>query len=223
VDASAGMIVQLSAPSDQPVTVTYAVAGVTAVAGGDFQIPPAPLSLTFAPGVTSQAISVPILDDTLDEGDETFDITLTGSTGATIADGTATGTIIDNDPQPSITIGNVSVSDFGSTPNAIFTVSLSAPSSNPITVDYQTSNGTATAGADYQAQSGKLTIPVGATGATIAIPIITDTLPEADETFTVNLDNPVNATLAVATGIGTISDKPQAAPGHIVYLGIIIH
>ncbi len=222
VDASAGIVVQLSAPSAQSVTVTYAVAGVTAVAGADFQIPAAPLTITFAPGITTQTIAVPILDDTLDESDETFNITLTGATGATINDGTATGTIIDNDPQPTITISNVQVSDSGSTPNAIFTVSLSAPSSNPISVDFQTADGSATAGADYQAQSGKLTIPTGATSATITIPIITDTLTESNETFSVNLGNAVNATLATATGIGTISDQPQTAPGHLVYVGMIL-
>jgi hypothetical protein len=221
VDASAGMIVQLSAASAQPVTVTYAVAGATAVAGGDFQIPAAPFALTFAPGITTQTIAVPILDDTLDESDETFDITLTGATNATVADGAATGTIIDNDPQPTITISSAVVSDFGGTPNAIFIVSLSAPSSNQINVDYQTADGTATAGVDYQAQSGKLTIPAGATSATITISIITDTLAESDETFTVNLGNAVNATLATATGIGTIGDQPQAAPGHLVYLAMI--
>jgi hypothetical protein len=203
------------------VTVTYAVAGVTAVAGADFQIPAAPLTLTFAPGISTQTIAVPILDDTLDESAETFNITLTGATGATIADGAAIGTIIDNDPQPTITISNIKVSDSGSTPNAIFTVSLSAPSSNPITVDYQTANGTAMAGVDYQAKSGKLTILAGTTSATIAIPIVTDALTEPDETFTVNLGNAVNATLTTATGIGTISDRPQTAPGHLVYVSII--
>jgi large repetitive protein len=223
VDASAGLMVQLSAPSLETVTVTYVVAGGTAVAGADFQIPAAPLTLTFAPGISTQTIAVPILDDTLDEGDETFDITLTGAIGATIADGAAIGTIVDNDAPPTITISDVQVLDSGSTPNAIFTVSLSAPSSNLITVDYQTADGTATAGADYQAQSGKLTIPVGATSATITIPIIADTLVESDQTFSVNLGNAVNATLATATGICTIGDQPQTAPGSRVYVGIILH
>ena len=95
-----------------------------------------------------------ILDDTLDENDESFNVTLTGATGAAIGTGLATGTILDNDPQPLITISNVNLSDSGSTPNAIFTVSLSAPSSRPISIDFQTADGTATAGQDYQAQAG---------------------------------------------------------------------
>jgi hypothetical protein len=223
VDAVASFIVQLSAPSQQQVTVTYAVAGATAVAGADFQIPPAPLSVAFPPGITAQTIAVPIVDDTLDEGDETFGITLTGATGATLADGAAAGTIVDNDPPPSITIEDVKVSDSGSTPSAVFTISLSAPSSNAVTVSYQTADGTATAGSDYQAQSGTLTIPAGATSATISIPIVADTLVEPDETFTVNLGNALNATLARSQATGTISDRPQTAPQTRVYVAIILH
>jgi hypothetical protein len=102
-------------------------------------------------------------------------------------------------------------------------VSLSAPSSNAVSVDFQTADGTATAGQDYQPQSGKLTILAGSTSATISVPIIADSVAEADETFTVNLGNSLNATLATASGVGTISDQPQTAPGRLVYLGIILH
>ena len=56
----------------------------------------------------------------------------------------------------------------------------------------------------------------------ITIPIVADTLAESDETFTVNLGNAVNATLATATGIATISDRPQPAPGNLVYAAIIL-
>jgi hypothetical protein len=222
LDASASFTVQLSVASPDPVTVTYAVAGVTAVAGSDFQVP-ATLSLVFQPGATTQTLAVPILDDTLDEGAETFDVTLTGATGASVGTGVATGTILDNDQAPSLTINSIRVSDSGSTPNAIFTVTLSAPSSNAVSVDFQTADGTAIAGQDYLPQSGKLSIPAGATSETITIPIIADTVAEPDETFTVNLGNPVNATLATAAGVGTISDQPQTAPGQLVYLGIILH
>jgi len=219
LNANAAFTVQLSSAATQsPITVNFVVSGVTAVAGSDFQAP-ATLSLVFQPnGATTQTILVPILDDILDENIESFNVTLTGATGATVGDGVASGTILDNDPAPSLTINNVKVSDAGSTPNAIFTLTLSTPSSKPISVDFQTANGSATAGQDYQAQAGTVHIPAGATSATIAIPIITDALAEPDQTFSVNLGNAVNATLATASGIGTISDQPQTAPGQKVYL-----
>ncbi len=112
------------------------------------------------------------------------------------------------------------VTDSGGPLVAIFTVSLSAPSGKTITVDYQTADGSATAGADYQAQSGMLTILPGRTSATIAIPIIADTLTEASETFFVNLGNAVNTTLIRSTGVGTIVDVGEA-PQHLVYIGLI--
>jgi Calx-beta domain len=219
LNANAAFTVQLSSAATQsPITLNFVVSGVTAVAGSDFQAP-ATLSLVFQPnGATTQTILVPILDDILDENIESFNVTLTGATGATVGDGVASGTILDNDPAPSLTINNVKVSDAGSTPNAIFTLTLSTPSSKPISVDFQTANGSATAGQDYQAQAGTVHIPAGATSATIAIPIITDALAEPDQTFSVNLGNAVNATLATASGIGTISDQPQTAPGQKVYL-----
>jgi hypothetical protein len=217
---NATFAVTLSAPSPTAVTVTYTVAGVTAIAGSDFQVP-ATLQLVFQPNTTSQTIVVPILDDVISEDSETFSVTLTGATGASVGSGTATGTILDNDPPPAISINDVQVSDAGGTPNAIFTVSLSAPSSRAITVAFQTTNGSAVAGQDYVAQTGTLTIPAGATSATISVPILSDTLVEGNETFTVNLGNPTNATLAKAAGTGTIGDGPQGAPSHFLYLTLV--
>ena len=88
-----------------------------------------------------------------------------------------------------------------------FTVTLSAATSQAVTVDFATANGTATAGSDYTAMSGTLTIPAAATSRTISVPIIPDTLDEANETFAVNLSGAVNATIADGQGIGTISDN----------------
>ena len=78
-------------------------------------------------------------------------------------------------------------------------------------VDYTTSAGTAAEGIDYQAASGTIEIPSGAGEATISIDIVGDTDVEADETFTVTLSSPTNATISQATATGTIQDDDSAA------------
>ena len=87
---------------------------------------------------------------------------------------------------------------------AIFTVSLTSASSSDVSVHYATADGTATAGSDYTAKSGTLTIPAGSTSGIIQVPIRGDTSVEADETFFLNLSSPVNASIADAQGQGTI-------------------
>ncbi len=87
-----------------------------------------------------------------------------------------------------------------------FTVSLSAASATPVTVQYATANGTAVAGSDYTPTSGTLTIPAGAISRTVTIQVKGDTALEANETFFVNLSVPNGATLTDAQGLGTINN-----------------
>ena len=99
--------------------------------------------------MTTLGLSVPVYGDVLDEANESFFVNLDAS-GATIADGQAVGTILDDDPAPSVVINDVLVTegDSGTTP-ASFTLSLSAPSGQTVAVGYATANGTASAGTDY--------------------------------------------------------------------------
>ena len=91
-----------------------------------------------------------------------------------------------------------------------FTVTLSAAYDVPVTVDYATANGTATAGSDYQAASGTLTFAPGETSKTITVLVNGDRLAEPNETFFVNLSSPTNATIADGQGVGTIvDDEPR--------------
>lgn len=96
---------------------------------------------------------------------------------------------------------------------AVFTVTRSGATSDEESVDYATVDGTATAGTDYTATSGTLTFAPGATTATVAVPILDDTVHEADETFTLELSNPIGVptpTLSVAEATATIVDTdPQ--------------
>jgi hypothetical protein len=110
-------------------------------------------------------------------------------------------------PPPALRIGDVTVPE-GNTGarTATFTVTLSAPSTQPVTVAYATGPGSATAGSDYQAASGTLTFAPGETTKTVTVPVIGDRLGEPNETFVVNLSSPTNATLADGQGVGTITD-----------------
>src|SRR5262249_28290609 len=98
--------------------------------------------------------------------------------------------------------------------NAVFTVSLSASSSQTVTVDFSTADGTASAPSDYVARSGTVTFQAGDTSKTISIQVKRDTAVESTETFFVNLTNASNATIDDNQGIGTIrNDDSSGGPG----------
>jgi len=136
----------------------------------------------------------------------------TGKISVTTPAGTAASTN-DFTVIPSLLINDVTVTEGNSgTANAVFTVTLSAASSQQITVDYATANGTATAGNDYVAISTTpLIFLANTTTQTITVAVNGDLLDEVDETFFVNLTNPSNATIADEQGVGTITDD-DAAP-----------
>ena len=94
--ASAAFEVSLSNAAAGTVTVDYATADGTAKAGADYTATSG--RLTFAAGETSKTVNVPVLDDAVDEGEETFTLRLSNATGARIADSEATGTIANDDP-----------------------------------------------------------------------------------------------------------------------------
>jgi hypothetical protein len=112
---------------------------------------------------------------------------------------------------PSLRISDVSLKEGNTGASAAsFTVTLSAPSTQPITVAYATGNGTATAGSDYQVASGTLTFAPGQTSKTITVPVNGDRIAEPNETFAVNLSSPTNATIADGQGLATIlDDEPR--------------
>jgi hypothetical protein len=94
-----------------------------------------------------------------------------------------------------------------------FTVSLSAPAADAVTVNYATGGGTATAGSDYVAQSGTLTFAPGETVRTILVDVIGDATFESDETFAVTLSAPsVNARVQTSSATGTITNDDVQPP-----------
>ena len=201
--------VSLSAASATAVTVGYATAGGTATSGGDFTATSG--TLTLAAGALTGTITVPVVADLLDEPNETFTVTLSNASGATIADAQGVGTIVDDDPVPTLSIDNVSVTEGnGGTKAATFTVSLSAASGQAVSVTAATANGTASAGSDYTAGTWPLTFAAGVTTRSVAVTVLGDGVYEADETFVVNLTGATGATVADGQGIGTIVNDDLA-------------
>ena len=133
---TAEFVVEMSIPSTRSVTVDYQTADGSARAGMDYTATPG--SLTFSPNTTRQTILVPTQDDATDELVETFTVTLRNPSGATLADGTATGTINDNDVV-SVSIADATVVE-GNT--ARFDVTLSPASDRTVMVSYATADGT---------------------------------------------------------------------------------
>jgi hypothetical protein len=209
--------VTLSPTSSQAVTVNYGTSNGTAVAPTDYTTTGG--TLTIPAGMTSGTISVPIVTDALDEANETFTVNLSNPINATVADGTSIGTIVDDDPAPSLSIDDVSIAEGNSGAiTAVFTVTLSAVSGQTVTVNYATVNGTAAAPGDFIATSNTLTIPAGAPSGTISVSIVPDAVTEPNETFNVALTSPTNATLAKATGVGTIvNDDTGAGPVTVTF------
>jgi hypothetical protein len=210
---SATFTVTLSAASGQTVTVDFATADGTATAAdGDYV--PVTGTVTFAPGQTTRTFTVTVNGDTRNEADETFVVNLSAPTNASIATGTGTGTITNDDPVPTLSVDSVTVAEGNAgTTTATFTVTLSAASGQTVTVSAATADGTATAPGDYVALAPTLvTFAPGVTTQTVTVTVNGDALDEADETFTVNLSAPTNATIGTGTGTGTITDD-DAPPG----------
>ncbi|MGB5928962.1 MAG: Calx-beta domain-containing protein, partial [Cyclobacteriaceae bacterium] len=205
-DGTLTFTVSLSAISGKTVTVGYATADNSALAGSDYTATSG--TLTFLAGETSKTVAVSLTDDAIDEADEAFVLGLTSAVNATISDNQGTGTITDNDAAPVISVNDVTAGEGDGT--LTFTVSLSAISSQTITVDYATANNTATAGSDYTATSGTLTFLAGETSKAVEVTLSDDNIDEADEAFNLNLSSAVNATISDAQGVATISDNDVA-------------
>jgi hypothetical protein len=201
---AAAFTVFLSATSTQPITVAYATSDGTATAGSDYQA--ANGTLTFAPGETRETITVLVNGDRLPEPNEKFSVNLSSPTNASIADGQGVGTIFDDEPR-------ISISDFtkaegrkNQTTQFTFTVTLSAAYDQPVTMSFQTVNGTATTSdGDYVAKTGTLTFAPGETTKTITIVVNGDSKKEANESFYLDLFGlNSNALFTRSRGLGTI-------------------
>lgn len=199
--------VSLSAASAGPVTVDYATADGSATAPGDYAATSG--TLTFAPGELSKQVVVAVVGETLDEPHETYSLNLSNPASATLGDARGAGTILDDDPQVSLSVDDVSGPEGQS---AVFTLSLSRESGKVVTVAYATRDGSAAAPGDYASRSGTIIFLAGETSKTVSVGLVNDALVEPDETFTLALSSAVNATLSDGQGVATIVGDEAAPP-----------
>jgi len=160
---------------DGPIAARLNVTGGTATNGQDFTLL-TPVAITWADKEGgSKTVPVPIVADQVDEDDETAQLTLSfapgGSWGALGSRSNVTLTIVDDDPQPFVSIANANAPEGNAGPTTMsVTASLSVPSSKPVTVQYATADDSATAGSDYTATAGTLTFAPSETTKTISVP-----------------------------------------------------
>jgi hypothetical protein len=168
---------------------------------------PAGLTFTsFLVNATTGAVSA-VVSPSCTTATGTYDVQFSitdGGNATTFA--TVPVEVLESTPR-TLAIGDRTVIEGHSAPvSAVLVLTANGTVCAPITVNYATADGTAVAPGDYTATSGTATIAVGQTSTTIAIPVIGERVPENDETFVVNLDAPVNATITDGQGVVTIRD-----------------
>ncbi|NIB43171.1 type I secretion C-terminal target domain-containing protein, partial [Pseudomaricurvus alkylphenolicus] len=225
IDAS-GNAVTVNADTD--VTVVFTNGSAEA---GDYDA--TSQTVTISSGASSATLTVDTQEDA-DFDNETFTASIQSveDTGQFEAIDTSTGadgqtpsqltTIQDNDTAPTIRINDVTVNEDAGT--ATFTVSLSHATTEAVTFDFATSDDSATAGADYTANSGNGSIGAGDTDTTITVAITDDFLKEGDETYNVTLSN-LSANVAATgndlVGVGTITDEDSPGAEDTVTVKLI--
>ncbi|MEJ2471729.1 MAG: Calx-beta domain-containing protein [Desulfuromonadales bacterium] len=224
--------VTLSNAADQVVTVDFTTVDGTAVAGEDYALNSG--TLTFAPGETTQTVTVTVLDDSIYENPEAFSVLISnaqygGSDPVTISEDTGAGLILDNDAPPPPTNPQVSIAVAADDAAGVveggvvnFVVTQDALSDADTTVTVRLANGSAEAGSDYTDGSDyTVTIPAGSLSADLTVDVTTidDTIVEASpENFTANIISAVNTTgvsvgTASATGLILDNDVMQYPSG----------
>ncbi|SHO80596.1 probable aggregation factor core protein MAFp3, isoform C [hydrothermal vent metagenome] len=180
--------------SNQDVNVTY----TTANEGDDLN---SKTAIAIIPaGEKWVIVSIPVNGDTTVEANDTFNLNLTNPNGATILDNQATATIL-NDDIPQISIADISANEGNSsTINFDFNISIDKPSNLDINVTYATDN----EGDDLAHKIGTVKIPAGQKWVIVSIPVNGDTTVEGDDTFNLNLTNPINATILDNQATATI-------------------
>lgn len=188
----------------QSVHVTYSTGDKTATAGSDYLAAPGTV-LTFGPGETTKTFAINVFDDAFHEGNETFIVKLSKPVGAVLADASGTGTIVDDEGLRSIYVSDAAVTEDSGSPMSFTVSAWPAPApGETVSVTWQTSAGTATAGSDYTSHPGtRLTF---ASSQTATVVVTVDQVVESDEAFSVLLSNAVGGVVGDASGAGTILD-----------------
>ena len=187
--------------------VKYATADGTAEAGSDYTAKSG--ELHFFPGEKVRwMIQVPIIDDTVEDDGETFTLTLSDPKGVTIGDGVAIGTIRNSEEPVEVTVADAEATE-GEDRWMRFQLSLNHIAKD-VSVDYATADDTATAGVDYVASSGSMVLRQGTINTYITVPILSDSVEDDGERFTLTLSNVSGAEIADGEAVGTIRDGDSA-------------
>ncbi|HTQ50185.1 MAG TPA: protease pro-enzyme activation domain-containing protein [Candidatus Acidoferrales bacterium] len=170
-------------------------------------------NLGVVPGGTNATITI-VVHPTI-AGTVLTNLATVSRAGADADLGNNTATVTTPVTTPAISIADASglEGNVGTT-NLVFAVTLAVPCAQTITVDYATTDGTASAGTDYIATNGTVTFSPGTTNQTIAVVVIGNTFVEPNKTFFVNLSNPVNGTLGRSQAVGTIIND-DGLPGQV--------
>ncbi|MDX6587587.1 MAG: large repetitive protein [Solirubrobacterales bacterium] len=210
---SAAFEVTLSKRAKRSVKLDYETAPDSAL--GDLDYATSSGTLKIKRGKRKGAVAVSALEDTLDEDSEQFVLNLGNPRGARIADGSAIATISDTDDPPVVDGSGVSIQE-GNTGTATgnVEVELSEPSGKTVSVDYESTDGSATSG-DYSAASGTVSFMPGDVSELVPVSVTGDTTDEPDESFTIDLSNPVNATLGASSqpAVTILDDDPTCQAG----------
>ncbi len=216
--SNAGMVIWTPNPKAYPVTVKWETKALSADTD-DFVASHG--EVTIPPGENQTWISIPTIDDGLDESSETFRIVLSDNRPAedSIISPSARGpiTLEDNDPMPRISVEGVSVTlpEGSNGPVAEFAVSLNNPSGRVVGVDFASQDGTLAAGEDYEAVSGGLNFPPGVTSQRVTVSLMGTADDLSGGTLALTLDDPDNAALGNARATVTVpevDDRPANPP-----------
>lgn len=207
----AAVMVTLSFAVDQAVTFNWTTVADTATASGGTQDYTTTTSIgTLAAGATGITITVPLINDPRDEPDQSFAVSITAHTYSKVGDKVGLVTIQDEDPEPNIFIGDISLTEGQS---AAFTVSITEFSEKTITTAFATSNGTGSTPTDYGGGSGTLTVPQMTKSVILQRTTVDNSIPcQAIRTFTMTLSSLTNALTGDLSAICQIDENDSPAP-----------
>ena len=210
----------LDHPSSEDTTVTVTATPEPPAVSGDYTLSGSQLTIAAGETTSTGEVTITAVNNDVDAADKevTVSATATNTQGITNP-GSVTLSITDDDA-PALSIGDASVTegDAGESASLTFTVTLTPAATLPVTVDWVTSDGTATAGTDYTAGNGTLTFNIGDASRTVSVAVDGDNMDEANETFTVTLSNASSgATIGDGAATGTITDD-DATPTVTLHL-----
>jgi uncharacterized repeat protein (TIGR01451 family) len=213
--ASIAFTLNLSAASTVPVSVNYQTADGTAIGGQDYD--PASGVVTIAAGSTSRQLSLAIIRTNASvQPMVSFFLSLTAVTNASLTRTQAVGSILKRVFETVSIAGTNVVCGSSGVTNAWFKLTLNQTSSVPVSVQYQTLEGSATAGVDFSPRSGALVFLPGTTNVTLAVPVYGTAAWQPTKTFYVLLSQPQQAVLGIDEALGTISNTNPVPPLAII-------